>query len=271
MRRLFLLLPLCLLMAPDRSPSLPRLPESRSDAPSAPSALSPANQRMQALATSDPVAFVEAAIARYDREVHGYTCLLIKQERLGGSLMPEEQIQCWFREEPSFRVLMEWTQGARLAHRVLYVKGANDNQLLVKLTGVLALGGTARRDADGSDARSSARYPATEFGMRLGMQRTLDSLKAARSRGELKTVFNGLRTVPELGYPCWEIVRPNYPRPEDDGISHATYYYDPETWLQVGSVLRDAQGRLVGRYFFCDVKPNCPIPDTMFHEKALWR
>jgi hypothetical protein len=226
---------------------------------------------MEYLADKDPIAFVEAAIARYDREVKGYTCLLIKQERLAGSLMAEEQIQCWFREEPSFRVLMEWTKGARLAHRVLYVKGANDDKLLAKLTGVLALGGTARRDADGPDARSSARYPATEFGMRLGMQRTLDALKAARSRGEMRTVFKGLKTVPELGYPCWEIVRPDYPRPEDDGISHAVYYYDPETWLQVGSVLRDAQGRLIGRYFFCDVKPNLPISESSFTEKALWR
>jgi len=270
MRRLFLLLPLCLLLAPDRSPSLAGRSSSARPAPPA-QPLSQANERMAYLAAKDPVAFVEAAIARYDREVKGYTCLLIKQERLSGVLMPEEQMLCWFREEPTFRVLMEWTQGARLAHRVLYVKGANDDKLLVKLNGVLALGGTARRDADGPDARSSARYPATEFGMRIGMQRTLDAFKAARARGELRTVFNGCKTVPELGYPCWELVRPDYPRPEDDGISHATYYYDPQTWLQVGSVLRDAQGNLIGRYFFCEVKVNAAIDEAMFVEKALWR
>ncbi|MFQ3652236.1 MAG: DUF1571 domain-containing protein, partial [Gemmataceae bacterium] len=270
--RLFLLLPLCLMMAPDRCPvPLPRSPEHRPPDTASPAAPARANDRMAYLAAKDPVAFVEAAIARYDREVKGYTCLLIKQERLGGTLMPEEQIQCWFCEEPSFRVLMEWTQGARLAHRVLYVKGANDDKLLAKLNGVLALGGTARRDADGPDARSSARYPATEFGLRIGMQRTLDAFKAAQARGELRTVFNGLKTVPELGYPWWELVRPDYPRPEDDGISHAVYYYDPQTWLQVGSVLRDAQGNLIGRYFFCEVKINEPIPETMFVEKALWR
>lgn len=265
MLRLFLLLPICLLMAPDRAPRKPRLPSAEAHAPQA------ASPRMEYLAAKDPVAFVEAAIARYDREVTGYTCLLIKEERLGGVLMPEEQILCWFRQKPSFRILMEWVQGARLAHRVLYVQGENDNRLLAKLNGVLALGGTARRDADGSDARSSARYPATEFGMRHGMQRTLDALRAARGRGELKTVFNGLKTVPELGYPCWEIVRPDYPRPEDDGISHATYYYDPKTWLQVGSVLRDAEGKLIGRYFFTELDLEAKIPDEMFVEKALWR
>lgn len=263
MRRLWLLLPLCLLPILQAPPS-PRQPAPvvRAAAPSAP--------EMERLAAEDPVAFLEACVARYDREVTSYTTLLVKQERIAGVLQPEEWMRCWFSERPTFRVLMQWEKGQRLAHRTLYVRGENGGQLLAKPTGLLSLGGTARRAPDGDEAKSSARYPATQFGIQDGTRRTLDTWKKARDRGTLRVVFNGLRTPPELGYPCWQLVRPDY-APEADDIAHATYYFDPETWLQVGSVLKRADGELVGRYFFTELKLNVAIDPDLFTEKGLWR
>src|SRR5262245_24812903 len=167
MRRLLLLLPLCLLLAPE-SPKRPRVPRATATAPA------PAAPKMERLAATDPVKFLEECIARYDREVTSYTTLLIKQERIAGTLQAEEWMRCWFSEKPTFRVLMEWERGQRLAHRTLYVAGENDGQLLVKPTGILGLGGTARRAPDAAEAKSSARYPANEFGIQLGTRRTLE-------------------------------------------------------------------------------------------------
>jgi hypothetical protein len=263
MRRLLLLLPLCLLLAPE-SPKRPRLPR--------PTAATPASAvpHMERLAATDPVAFLEACVARYDRKVTSYTTLLIKQERIAGTLQAEEWMRCWFSEKPTFRVLMQWERGQRLAYRTLYVAGENDGMLLVKPTGLLALGGTARRAPDSADAKSSARYPANEFGIQVGTRRTLVGWRAAQKRGELKVVFNGLKTAPELGYPCWQLDRPDH-SPDDGSITHSTYYFDPETWLQVGSVLKDAKGEIVGRYFFTELKLNAEIPAETFTEKGLWR
>src|SRR5262245_40000856 len=232
MRRLLLLLPLCLLLASE-SPKRQRLPRPTAAAP-APKA----TPKMERLAATDPVAFLEACVARYDREVTSYTTLLIKQERIAGTLQPEEWMRCWFSEKPTFRVLMQWERGQRLAHRTLYVAGENDGLLLVKPTGLLELGGTARRAPDSAEAKRSARYPANEFGIQVGTRRTLVGWKVARKRGDLKVTFNGLKTAPELGYPCWQLDRPGHD-PETDGITHSTYYIDPATWLQVGSVLKD--------------------------------
>jgi len=225
---------------------------------------------MEKLAKDAPVAFMEACVARYDREVTSYTVLLVKQERIGDTLNAEEHMKAWFSEKPTFRVLMEWTKGQRLAHRTLYVEGENDGQLLAKPTGLLGLGGTARRAPDAPEAKSSARYGASQFGIQAGTRRTLDGWRKAKARGELRVEFNGLKTAPELGYPCWQLVRTS-DKPEADGITQSTYYFDPETWLQVGSVLRDADGKLVGRYFFTDLKLNVKIPDDTFTEKGLWR
>ena len=48
---------------------------------------------------------------------------------------------------------------------------------------LLALAGTVEREADSEEARESARYPATEFGIGLGMKRTLRDWEAAEKRG----------------------------------------------------------------------------------------
>ena len=76
----------------------------------------PNDVRLVRLAETDPVAFLEGCLRRYDREIKGYHCILHKQERLDGTLQPSEEIACDFREEP-FSVLMDWKRGAGLAGR----------------------------------------------------------------------------------------------------------------------------------------------------------
>ena len=46
-------------------------------------------------------------------------------------------------------------------------------------------------------------------------------------------------------------------------------HFDKETWLQVGTVLRDTEGRLLGEYFFRDVRLNPDIPASQFKRGAL--
>src|SRR5262245_52058274 len=110
MRRLLLCLPLCLAVGPDRpppaSPGRPA-PKAAGDGGPLPDAAS-----LTRLARTDPVAFVEACLGRYAREVKGYRCTFQKQERLGGKLQPAEVIDVAFREEP-FSVLFDWREGAR--------------------------------------------------------------------------------------------------------------------------------------------------------------
>ena len=73
---------------------------------------------MTRLAKTDPVAFIEACIRRYDREVKGYRCVMHKQERLDGKVAAVGGDRLQFREKP-FSVLMDWREGARLAQKTL--------------------------------------------------------------------------------------------------------------------------------------------------------
>ena len=222
------------------------------------------------MARSAPLEFLEECIARYKKEVRGYRATLVKKEFVAGREQVEEVIKVWFKEEP-FSVRMEWEKGWGLASRTLYVKGENDGMMLAKLVGPLAFGGLAPRDPNGTEARSAARYPITEFGIQVGTLSTLKYWQAASDKRELRTEYGGLAYVPELGKKCWMLRRLDYARPEVDGIMSATFYFDPATWLQVGSVLRDKDGKLIGRYFFKNVRLNPEFPPDTFTRAGLLR
>ncbi len=270
MPRLLLCLPLCFLLAPDG----PRGAAPAADAPLVRVAddggALPTEARMKQLAETDPIAFIEACIRRYDREVKGYRCVLHKQERLDGKLQPSEDIAAQFREKP-FSVLMDWREGARLAQKTLYVKGQNDDKLLVKPAGLLALAGVVERDPNGDDARKSSRVPITDFGIKIGMEHTLTSWLAAQKQNALHVEYLGEFKVKEAGdRVCWKLRRTDYKRPEDiDGVTDLTMYIDKDTWLQVGSTLKGADGQLLGEYFFRDIEINPDFkPDTFTRENV---
>jgi hypothetical protein len=225
---------------------------------------------MPRLAKKDPVAFLRACLLRYGREVKGYRCTLQKQERLGGKLQRSEVIDVAFREKP-FSALLDWREGARLAQRVLYVRGENRGKLLVRPAGWRSrFVSVVERDIDSPDARNSGRYPLSEFGIAVGMRRALAAWEAARKNDALHVAYLGEKKVPEAGdRVCWVLKRTGYARPEEDGITESTLYYDSETWLQVGSVLKADRGALLGEYFFRDVRLNPKFDPDTFTRAAL--
>ncbi len=270
MRRLLLCLPLSLLVAPEPAPrpasapiQVALLPPGDNDVPL------PTENQLARLARTDPVGFIEACQRRIAREVKGYRCLLKKQERLAGKLKPSELIEAQFREDP-FSVYLNWKEGTRLAQRVLYVKGENKDKLLVKPAGLAAIIGIVERDPEGDEAKQSGRYPMTEFGMKYGIERTLLFWKKAQKEKALTITYLGVRKVPELNdRPCHVFKRTGYAAPEEDGITDNTTYIDAETWLQVGSVLKGAEGQLLGEYFFRDVELNPKYDPDPFTRQTL--
>jgi hypothetical protein len=272
MRRLVLYLPLCLLMAPN---------VSRNTSPAADPALArpaddgsplPTEARMKRLAETDPIAFLEACVRRYDREVKGYRCTMHKQERLDGKLQPSEVIAAQFREDP-FSVLLDWREGARLAKRTLYVKGENKDMILVKPNGLLAIAGVVERDPTGDDARKGSRVPITDFGIQIGTEHTLASWKKAQAQNALHVEFLGEMKVKEAGdRVCWKLHRSHFKAPEDiDGVTDLTIYVDKETWLQTGSTLKGADGQLLGEYFFRDIELNPDFKSGTFTRENVGR
>jgi hypothetical protein len=230
----------------------------------------PNEARLERLARTDPVAFLEACLRRYDREVKGYRATLQKRERLAGKVQDLEVIDVAFREKP-FSVLFDWREGAGRAQRTLYVQGQNEGKLLVRPSRPLAfrLVGVVARDPEGPDARAAGRYPLPGFGIKIGIQRILAAWQAARAKGELHVEYLGQRRVPEAGNRlCYVFRRCPYAKPEEDGITDLTMFVDVESWLQVGTILKGDDG-LIGEYYFRDVRLNPDFPAKTFTRQAL--
>src|SRR4051794_10454103 len=92
MPRLLWTLPLCLLLGCSAAAEHPSTPAGPAEVPELSEAPGPDGEKpldaagMEELARADPVAFLQRALRRYDREVRGYRALLIKQERVQGTL-----------------------------------------------------------------------------------------------------------------------------------------------------------------------------------------
>jgi hypothetical protein len=181
----------------------------------------------------------------------------------------ERTLQSPFREDP-FSVLMKWKEGARRARGTLFIKGENKGQILVRPSGLFAVVGIVKRDPDGPDAKKAGRYPLTEFGIKIGMERTLTSWEKARKYNALDIDYLGEKRIKEASdRTCWVLKQTHYRKPEEDGITQLTIYVDKETWLHVGSNLEGSEGPLIGEYFFRDIQLNPHFKPDTFTPEAL--
>lgn len=245
------------------------------DAPLVPASLAPAfeetvNEYYDDLRRRDPLAFIELALERVEREVHGYMAISRKKEKVAGKYNDPEEIEVAFRGKP-FSVYMNWLQGARLtaAQKVVYVEGENNGKLLALPK--LSFLGIQTRDVDGADAKAGSRYTIDHFGMHKGTQRTVASMKAARDRSQLHLKYLGEAKDPRLSdhRPMYIFQRKPYEPLEEEGLYDLTMFFDKETWLQVGSILKDKNGELIAEYYFRDVVINPEFPEWQFTRQAL--
>lgn len=254
-------------LAPD--PATPTAETFSADVkPSSPPIGVPDAEALEKSLRDRPLAYLAESIQKYDKDVRGYSLTFYKRERLGGTLQPHEKVEVHFRESP-FSVQMRWIEGAKLANKVLYVEGENEGKMLAKPRGLLAIAGIVTRDVDGADAKSSGRYTIAQFGFKRSTQRSLASMTKAQERGALHLKYAGVVAVPQLGgQKCRTFVRSPYDPPEEDGLNELTLYFD-DRGLQVGSILRDTKGELLGEYFFYDLKLNPEWPANQFRREGL--
>jgi hypothetical protein len=229
----------------------------------------PGKADMERLARTNPVGFLEQCLRRYDRDVRGYTAILRKQERIDGKLQKTEVIEVAFRERP-YSVYLHWLENPHQADALAYVEGENGGNMLVRPSLGLLRSLIVQRDPEGDEVRQSGRYTLKQFGIKKGMERTLAGWRAAQKKGELHVAYEGEVPLKEAGNrPCVKLHRTRFARPEKDGVADLTVYFDKENWLQIGSVLKDAEGNLVGSYYFKDVRLNPEFKANQFAREGL--
>jgi hypothetical protein len=256
--KLALCLPLCLVVASDRVQNIA-------------SVLShPAQVSKEAMPIDDPIDFLKECIRRFDeKNVAGYELVMLKQERLGGQLQPSEEIAVHYKTKPH-SVVLKWIKGTRKANCALYVEGQNKGMLLINPSGIAGrLVKVVERDPEGEDAKQSGRYSMKEFGLKATMKRTLDGFEKAKAAGTLKTEYLGVLKVKELNDRLCYAFKRITAKPEEDGFREVTVYIDKENWLQVGTLLKAEDGKVIAEYLFRDIKINPTFKPEQFTRAIL--
>ena len=222
-----------------------------------------ANQLAQ-LARTDHVALLKLALKRYDESVQSYTCTFIKQERINGSLKPEQWVKTKFLEKP-FSVAMHCVKNPQTGDRALFVAGKHNGQMLIHLYGLLAMFGTVTRDPESPQVMANTLRPITRFGFRRSLQALLDVYEPAARRGDLKQSFGGYRNLAGRRVLVLERLLP----PKDDYPAYKTVVYLDTAWLMpLGVEAYDWENQLTCRYLYKDVDFNASLSEKDFTPQA---
>ena len=85
--------------------------------------------------------------------------------------------------------------------------------------------------------------------------------------------YLGIERPKEVGNRlCYKFVRTPYDPPEGlakENLNELTIYIDMQTMMQVGSVLKDMEGKLIAEYFFREIELNPTFDEKQFTMDAI--
>jgi hypothetical protein len=199
------------------------------------------------------------------RSLENYQSHMTRQERVGATLLPVEEVTLSVRRQP-FAVRLEWPNGSNKGREALFSSVETQGKLQVRTPGSLMP--TISLDPSSPLVLRNSRHPITEAGLDhlvTTLDRRLVLLEQGRGDGS-QMRYEGAVQVEELGRACHQIVeiRPN-----------------GETWLiglDIESFLptvvraQSADGSLLELYLFRDTRENLAELTTgnAFSPQARW-
>ncbi|MDG2130343.1 MAG: DUF1571 domain-containing protein [Fuerstiella sp.] len=105
--------------------------------------------------------------ARFLENIEDYSGNFHKEERIGGDLLPRQDIAIKVQHKPHFAVYMKWQNGER-GRQILYSDEYDDGYMVVKFGGFKRMLPALKIDPTSSLAKAETRYPITDAGV-LGM------------------------------------------------------------------------------------------------------
>ncbi len=221
--------------------------------------------------------WAEAGRQRVLADVRDYTCVLSVRERLHGRLSPRRYMFAKVRHEQvkdgrvivPLSIYLKFLAPESLEGReVLYVKGRDDDQLLVRKGGRYLSSLTTLIDPHGPMAMADHRYPITEMGILRLIERLVEVGRAELEHGECEVaVQHDFKTKHRV---CTK-VEVRHPHPRKHFQYHlARIYVDNDLqlpirfesylWPQAG----DEEPPLLEEYTYHDLKINVGLTDEDF-------
>ncbi len=193
-----------------------------------------------------------------------YQVHLTRQERVGGKLFPVEQVVLSIRRSPK-AVRIEWPDGPNQGREALYSAEGGDGMLHMNMPGALV--SRPVLPPDSPLVMSNSRHPITEAGLDAILEYVELGLKSKRPGRARRPVWSaGLERPADLTQACHKIERA-----APDGEIWVVYL-DPKTKLPAMVQANAANGNLLERYVFADLKTDVPelVAATAFDPDSRW-
>lgn len=227
--------------------------------------LAPAARSLAELAQGDPMALVKLGRERYQTNIQGYRCVLIKQERLDDKLTAVQQVDLRYRELPK-TVYMLWIANPDPVKRALFVDDDRYRDKKGNMTARVEPAGAVARlfvsdlyvPIHGPDAHKTSRRTIDECGFKATFDLLEQYNAVAKERGVLDLRYGGTGVVD--GRPTYVLVRdlpyegPGGPYPDARMVLHLD-----QEWLLPVAVYSYAdhdERTLLGSYAFTKVELN---------------
>ena len=201
------------------------------------------------------------------KEIQDYECNFTKREFLAKKLQ-KTTMRLKFREEP-FSVYLKFID-ANAGREVLYVKGQNNNNLLVREPGFKAVLGVIPLSPTGPDAMAENKYPLTSIGMKNMLNRVIAQWESEARFAGTTVQKRPDSKLPLTGEIC-TVYESIHAKPFKDFKYHTTrLWIDDKSGLAIGCQQLAFPGKnekeppLVEEYFYTDLKVNRKLTDADF-------
>jgi len=196
-------------------------------------------------------------------KVDSYAAVFVKQERVGGSLLPQETVDIKFKKP--FMVYMRWLKGPHEGREALYVQGRYGNKVVGHDGGLLRFI-TLHMEPTGTTAMKGNRHPITDVGIGRLIEIVTSNFRRAQKESALEARYRG--TLDVYGRPAYSF-EAVLPREKDRGY----YARRIELWVDRGYGLPTKilvygwDGELLESYEYRDIRLDTGLTDGDFDEK----
>ena len=230
-----------------------------------PQAPSPIERAGQLLAEA------QASFAR----VRDYTGTVVRQERIGGQLQPEQFSDFRIRQQP-FSVYLKWTAPRQLAgQEAIYVAGRNNNEIRAKGSGILGIAGYVSLPTNDPRIMKKSRHAITESGIGNMIDVISRSFEAARRlpAGQVTVQFADYAFQKR---PCTRMELTHHVFNSQLYCHRCVVYVDKELRLPVRVEVYDwpapngnPKGELLECYSYTNLKFNVGLTDAAFENPEM--
>lgn len=204
---------------------------------------------------------LEMGLRKYDA-IKDYTCILLKNEKIGGKMQGVETIEMKYRVKPNC-IYAKWVDGPWKGREALYRDSA-PGKLRVRESGALGLLAVTV-PVDSEIAKRGTNHPLTEIGLGFLLNMILKDYKPAHAAGDLVRKDIGLQQIEGTSvYVMDSVIKKN---PKNNYYCHRIrHYLDYTNSLEIKAEIFDWDDQLYESFTYLKLVINPGLKDSDFDQ-----